>query len=188
MISCSCGSGFFNSLSAFVEPHSISATTTRAGAVSGSAVSMGSCKLQPLHPPPQGLAVASQAGQSWPEPSSLGQSSVAQHGASETCLLISHLTLLSYFISLSVKNHHQPACDLSVPETTRVWAGFFSILAFFTKMCQRHNLLQWNCEHTNQIWHLLTSNSFVSRRQEIKRQLIWANKTIFYVFLQSFRM
>lgn len=132
LISCSCGSGHFNSLSPFSEPHSISVSTAKARAVSGSAVSVSSCELQPLHPPPQGLDVGSQVGQSWTEPFSFQQSSVAQHGASEACLLMSHLRLQSYFISLNVKNHHQPACDLSVPETTRVWAGgfFFPFLLY----------------------------------------------------------
>lgn len=63
----------FSSLSAFVEPHSISATTAKAGAVSGSAVSVSSCKLQPLHPPPQGLSALSQVGQGGTEPFSCGK-------------------------------------------------------------------------------------------------------------------
>ena len=87
-------------------------------------------------------------------------------------------------------------CQKSAPECMRslcTWdykglGRFFSFLSFFTKMYQRHNLLQWNCEHTKQNWHLLTSNAFAPRRQKIKRQLIWANKPIFYVFLLSSRL
>lgn len=172
MISCSCGSGDFNALSVFIEPHSIPATTAKARVV----------QLCPWVPASSSLSL--HLPRVW-----MLDPSRAQHGASEACLLMSLLRLSIYFISLSVKTHHQPAYDLSVPETTRVWAEFFlfSFLAC-TKKCQRHNLLQWNREHTNQNWHLLTSNSFVPRRQEIKRQLIWANKPIFYVFLQSFSL
>lgn len=87
-------------------------------------------------------------------------------------------------------------CQKSSPEPmwsccTRDYKGlgrFFSFLFFFRKMCQRHNLFQWNREHTKQNWHLFTSNAFAPRRREIKRQLIWANKPIFYVFLLSSRL
>lgn len=92
--------------------------------------------------------------------------------------------------------HFFSRCQKSSPE--RIWSlctwdykglgRFLSFLSFFTKMCQRHNLLQWNREHTKQNWHLLTSNAFAPRRQEIKRQLIWANKPIFYVFLLPSRL
>lgn len=50
---------------------------------------------------------------------------MAKRGVSEACLLMSHLRHLNYIFSLDVKNHRQNTYDLSVPETTRVWAGFF---------------------------------------------------------------
>lgn len=91
----------------------------------GSAVHASFYRLQSLHPPSQGFDLGSQVGQSRAVSLNLQQTSMAKCGVSEACLLTSHLRHLNYIISLDVKNHCQNACDLSVPETTRVWAGCF---------------------------------------------------------------
>lgn len=114
-----------------------------------------------------------------------------QHGTAQPafwCLFQGSQVTLFLSVSKLISSLHVISLYLRLQGFGQVllfW--FFSFLAF-TKMHQRHNLLQWNCERTNQNWHLLTSNSFVPRRQEIKRQLIWANKPIFYVFLRSFSL
>lgn len=108
VISCLCGSGHFNFLSVFIETYTVPASTAKAAVV----------QLYPWVPASSSLSL--HLPRVW-----MLVPSMAQHRASEVCLLMSLFKLPTYFISLSVKTHHQPVCDFSVPKTTRVWAGFF---------------------------------------------------------------